>query len=247
QYAQAVAQEAQFKTTYNISIVALEEAKGTLLAYNNIAVAEGPQPRKAYAQARDIQDAHRKLPIAPDGPMYRQRVTGPINPDPVQANPPPDVQPGNVPPLPAPVGPLGPPPTPVPPYRPAGEAPILSQNPPRPLPGDLTAPAVGRPPSTAGDLPPLDGSTTPAGGPPAPMGVPSAPTGGTPAPMSGPPPVALPASLGAGSRPVGSTIPPAHGPDAATAPPSTAAATRTEAADELPQLPTEISLPPLPR
>ncbi|MGB0069177.1 MAG: TolC family protein, partial [Isosphaeraceae bacterium] len=94
QYAQAVAQEAQFKTTYNISIVALEEAKGTLLAYNNIAVAEGPHPRKAYVQARDIQDAHRKLPIPPDGPMYRQRVTGPLNPDPVPANPPPDVQPG---------------------------------------------------------------------------------------------------------------------------------------------------------
>ncbi|MGC1720208.1 MAG: TolC family protein, partial [Isosphaeraceae bacterium] len=129
QYAQAVAQEAQFKTTYNISIVALEEAKGTLLAYNNIAVAEGPHPRKAYVQARDIQDAHRKLPIPPDGPMYRQRVTGPLNPDPVPANPPPDVQPGSRPPLPAPVGPLGPPPTPLPPYRPAGEAPILSQNP----------------------------------------------------------------------------------------------------------------------
>ena len=44
QYASAVAQEAQYKTTYNISIVALEEAKGTLLAYDNIAVAEGPAP-----------------------------------------------------------------------------------------------------------------------------------------------------------------------------------------------------------
>ena len=53
QYASAVAQEAQFKTTYNISIVALEEAKGTLLAYDNIAVAEGPHPQKAYIQARD--------------------------------------------------------------------------------------------------------------------------------------------------------------------------------------------------
>ena len=53
QYRQAVAQEAQFKTTYNISIVALEEAKGTLLAYDNIAVAEGPHPQKAYIQARD--------------------------------------------------------------------------------------------------------------------------------------------------------------------------------------------------
>ncbi len=57
QYASAVAQEAQFKTTYNISIVALEEAKGTLLAYDNIAVAEGPHPQKAYIQARDQQAA----------------------------------------------------------------------------------------------------------------------------------------------------------------------------------------------
>ncbi len=231
QYAQAVAQEAQFKTTYNISIVALEEAKGTLLAYNNIAVAEGPHPRKAYVQARDIQDAHRKLPIPPDGPMYRQRVTGPVNPDPVPANPPPDVQPGHVPPLPAPVGPLGPPPTFVPPTRPAGEAPILSQNPPRPLPGDVTAPAADRPASAAGDRPPLDGSTTPAGGAPAPMG--------------GAPPAALPANLGAGSRPVETMIPPAHGPVADSLP--TAPATRPETADDLPQLPAEIALPPLPR
>ena len=68
QYATAVATEAQYKTTYNISIVALEEAKGTLLAYDNIAVAEGPHPRKAYIQARDIQDAHRQFQISPDGP-----------------------------------------------------------------------------------------------------------------------------------------------------------------------------------
>ena len=201
QYAQAVAQEAQFKTTYNISIVALEEAKGTLLAYNNIAVAEGPHPRKAYVQARDIQNAHRKLPIPPDGPMYRQRVTGPLNPDPVPANPPPDVQPGGHPPLPAPVGPLGPPPTAVPPYRPAGEAPILSQNPPQPLPGNVTAPAADRPASAAGDRPPLDGSTTPAGGMPAPMG--------------GAPPAALPANLGSGSPPVETIVPPARNPVAA--------------------------------
>ncbi len=42
QYATAVATEAQFKTTYNISLVALEEAKGTLLAYDNIVIAERP-------------------------------------------------------------------------------------------------------------------------------------------------------------------------------------------------------------
>ncbi|MGO8903332.1 MAG: TolC family protein [Isosphaeraceae bacterium] len=233
QYAQAVAQEAQFKTTYNISIVALEEAKGTLLAYNNIAVAEGPHPRKAYVQARDIQDAHRKLPIPPDGPMYRQRVTGPLNPDPVPANPPPDVQPGGHPPLPAPVGPLGPPPTPLPPYRPAGEAPILSQNPVQPSPGNAPAPAVDRPASVAGNRPPLDGSTTPAGGAPAPMG--------------GTPPPALPANFGSGSRPVETIIAPARGQAPAPAPAPTAAATRPQTAEELPELPAEIDLPPLPK
>ena len=136
-------QEAQYKTTYNISIVALEEAKGTLLAYNNIAVAEGPHPRKAYAQARDIQDAHKRAPIPHDGPMYPERPQGRVNPDPVPSNPPPDVKPGERPPLPAPVGPLGPPPTPLPPYRPAGEPPIISQNPTQGGPGARPA-AAGR-------------------------------------------------------------------------------------------------------
>ena len=41
-WSNAVAHEAQFRTSYNTAIAALEEAKGTLLAYNNIAVAEGP-------------------------------------------------------------------------------------------------------------------------------------------------------------------------------------------------------------
>jgi len=238
QYSQAVAQEAQFKTTYNISIVALEEAKGTLLAYNNIAVAEGPHPGKAYRQARDIQDAHRKLPIPPNGPMYRQRVTGPVNPDDVPPNPPPDVQPGQRPPLPAPVGPLGPPPTAVPPYRPAGEAPILSQTPAQPFPGDVLAPAASGAASGAGNKPPLDGSTTPVGGTPAPMGelLP-----------------ALPANFGSGSRPVETVVPPVRGPDAAAypvpeaAPAPAAAATGPQTADELPELPAEINLPPLPK
>jgi hypothetical protein len=49
QYASALAQEAQFKTTYNISILALEEAKGTLLASNDIVVQDEP----ARPSARD--------------------------------------------------------------------------------------------------------------------------------------------------------------------------------------------------
>jgi hypothetical protein len=37
-----VATEAQYKSTFNTSIVALEEAKGTLLEYKQIAVVVGP-------------------------------------------------------------------------------------------------------------------------------------------------------------------------------------------------------------
>jgi outer membrane protein TolC len=217
QYAQAVAQEAQFKTTYNISIVALEEAKGTLLAYNNIAVAEGPHPRKAYVQARDIQDSHRKLPIPHDGPMYNPPVGGPPVPDPVPDNPPPDVNPGGHPPLPAPVGPLGPPATPLPPFRPAGEAPILSQGPGQVLPGPGRAVGLAAQPR-------LDGAATPAAGPRTPANA------GESLP-------ALPANVAPAPR-AESSLPPA----AAQAP----APGSADATDDLPVLPAEIDLPPLP-
>jgi len=40
----AVAHEARFKTTYNNSIVGLEEAKGTLLEHDQVALAEAPKP-----------------------------------------------------------------------------------------------------------------------------------------------------------------------------------------------------------
>ncbi len=47
QYTNAIATEAQYKSSYNTSIVALEEAKGTLLAYDKITVAERPSRREA--------------------------------------------------------------------------------------------------------------------------------------------------------------------------------------------------------
>ena len=220
QYAQAVAQEAQFKTTYNISIVALEEAKGTLLAYNNIAVAEGPHPRKAYTQARDIQDAHKRAPIPHDGLMYPERPQGRVNPDPVPSNPPPDVKPGERPPLPAPVGPLGPLPTPLPPYRPASEPPIISQNPTQGGPGARPAnpaAAAAAPAIVAAPTPRVDAAATPAAGT---LPVPVA----TPAPTTPPASVAPATSAGAGSGPG-----------------------KPDAAEELPELPQEIDLPPLPK
>ena len=129
QFATAVALEAQYKTTYNISIVALEEAKGTLLAYDNIAVAEGPHPAKAYIQARDQQAAHRTLPIPGDGPYHPMPTNGPAMADPVTPQPPSNASDGTPPLLPAPVGPLGPPPSPAPPQVPAGGPNILSNRP----------------------------------------------------------------------------------------------------------------------
>lgn len=220
-YAQAVASEAQYKTTYNISIVALEEAKGTLLAYNNIAVAEGPSPRKAYVQAKDIQEGHKKFPIKPDGPMYRERVQGPLNPDPVPDNPPPGVSPEGHPLLPAPVGPLGPPPTPLPPYRPAGEPPILSGT-----PGGAPS---GEAPSVAGSVgaPKADASAMPVA------------ATANPAASPVPPPRSAPANLGP-QPPVRTVFP------SSSAPSSTAPGAGTEPAEELPVLPEAIALPPLP-
>ncbi len=49
QYASAIAQEAQFKTTYNIALVALEEVKGTLLSAKTIFVAVGPKKIDPFA------------------------------------------------------------------------------------------------------------------------------------------------------------------------------------------------------
>ena len=105
--------------------VALEEAKGTLLAYDNIAVAEGPHPRKAYIQARDIQDAHKQFHILPDGPQIPKPPVGPLNPDPIDEKAPPGVTDRSPSPYqPGPAGPLGPRPNSLPPYTPAAIAPV---------------------------------------------------------------------------------------------------------------------------
>ena len=156
----AVALEAQYKTSYNTSIIALEEAKGTLLAYDNIALAEGPHPAKAYVQARDQQAGHKRFPVGQDGPYHPNPITGPTNADPVTPMPSPNLgPPGPLPPLPPPVGPAGPPPTPASPRLPAGYPPILSDSgakAPAADPGVLPASTTGGPaPGGSADLPPL--------------------------------------------------------------------------------------------
>jgi outer membrane protein TolC len=254
QYATAVATEAQYKTTYNISIVALEEAKGTLLAYDNIAVAEGPNPRKAYIQARDIQDAHKQHHIPPDGPMVPMKPVGPLNPDPSGSNPPPGVDDPLPQPLPGPSGPLGPRPTSVAPHTSATTLPELSQAAPA-APGSsragtsgLMSPrgdlsltsgrSAGSTPSTSASLidPTVPGvgsnSVAESLGRPAPAGVPNAGMG---APFRG----AAPAAGGS---------PPAGPGNSSPAAPAGSAATpaNRSSSDSLPPLPVSIDLPPLP-
>jgi Outer membrane efflux protein len=65
QYCTAIASEAQFKTNYNISIVALEEAKGTLLERDGISVVDGPRSSVALATASTPP----RVSVAPATPM----------------------------------------------------------------------------------------------------------------------------------------------------------------------------------
>ena len=162
QFATGVALEAQYKTTYNISIVALEEAKGTLLAYDNIAVAEGPHPAKAYIQARDQQAAHRTLPVPGDGPYHPMPTNGPAVADPVTPQPPSNASDGTPPLLPAPVGPLGPPPSPAPPQVPAGGPNILSSKP--LIEKDIIRASASMPMTAPAALPATTVPMEPAGG-----------------------------------------------------------------------------------
>jgi len=132
QWSNSVARLAQFRTAYNTSIAALEEAKGTLLAYNNVVVAEGPQPKKAYIQAFDQQRAHRRIPIPHDGPASpRPRVKPPVS-DPVRPRPTPGTEaPQPDPNYPAPFGTRGMPAPPVAPTVPTGDPTPLSSNGPK--------------------------------------------------------------------------------------------------------------------
>jgi outer membrane protein TolC len=252
QYATAVATEAQYKTTYNISIVALEEAKGTLLAYDNIAVAEGPHPRKAYIQARDIQNAHRQFHISPDGPQVPQGPTGPVNPDPVELNPPPGVGPARGPlPEPAPAGPLPPGPNSIPPFGPARVLPTLS--------GTMPEAGSGRPVASAttassDDLRLTSGSVS-AGPSRAPASIldPTVPGVGANSVAaslgrSGPPAAQSATSAGTPTLQAADPSAPAPVPPRAVAPggPSGAAPVARPAPEDLPPLPVTVDLPPLP-
>ena len=77
-YATAVGTEAQYKATYNTAIVALKEAKGTLLADYGIVVAEPKQPRKDVAARQPKADAAAK-PTAFMAPVKSEPVSPPLH------------------------------------------------------------------------------------------------------------------------------------------------------------------------
>ena len=71
----AIANEARYKIMYNISLAALSEAKGTLLADRNIVVAEGPKPVRPVQIAREPRFAIGITP-SPFAAPYIETDTG---------------------------------------------------------------------------------------------------------------------------------------------------------------------------
>jgi outer membrane protein TolC len=61
QYANAMAQEAQHLSTYNMALAGLSEAKGTLLADRQITVAAGPRGFKTWHTATEKRDDRARL------------------------------------------------------------------------------------------------------------------------------------------------------------------------------------------
>ena len=79
QFATALATEHQYLATYNISLAALSEAKGTLLADRNIVVAERPRPtQRRYVAAIKTDDQTKKSSFEPakSEPAKTEPATG---------------------------------------------------------------------------------------------------------------------------------------------------------------------------
>lgn len=93
-YISALSQEAQFKTTYNISIIALEEARGTLLDFDGIAFRPAPAKSKAGSSEKDVLAVPASLaqvPMTPAAIPPRPLPVGPApSPDGTKASEPDD-------------------------------------------------------------------------------------------------------------------------------------------------------------
>ena len=90
--ADATNQEAQSKASYNTSIAALEEAKGTLLIYEGVTIVSKPSPRRRYIQARDQRAGHGQFHVPIDGTYRPRPIDEPPPTAPVARNIPPKVE-----------------------------------------------------------------------------------------------------------------------------------------------------------
>jgi len=73
QYATAIAQEAQFKASYNTSLAAFEESRGTLLTYEGVTVTLEPSPKKQYLAPNDAPTPAKTS--APTATTYKLRAS----------------------------------------------------------------------------------------------------------------------------------------------------------------------------
>jgi hypothetical protein len=94
QNATAVATEAQYRSTYNTSIVALEEAKGTLLEYKQISLVAGPHAAGPAGPAAITRDrAVTRTAFGPPSPTPLPASSGPAPPSPIQPDAPTAIRP----------------------------------------------------------------------------------------------------------------------------------------------------------
>ena len=88
QWATAVATEAEYKSTYNISIVALEEAKGTLLEYYKISVVASPKSGPVGRRAITRDTALARTFHEPPNVVSIPAQPGPVGPPTIQPDDP---------------------------------------------------------------------------------------------------------------------------------------------------------------
>jgi hypothetical protein len=81
QYANAIAQEAMYKSSYNTSIAAFEEAQGTLLSRDGIIIVDSPDPERLF-QPRDTNLAPASFTMPAPAPAPSPAPVAPAKPQP---------------------------------------------------------------------------------------------------------------------------------------------------------------------
>ncbi len=85
QYANAIAQESQYKSSYNTSIAAFEEARGTILSYEGVAIASQVAKSKSRPTSQDDRvapAAFQQPPVAAGHTQFQTLRPAPIAPAP---------------------------------------------------------------------------------------------------------------------------------------------------------------------